>query len=454
MADGYISQIKTPDNKTYLLKDSEKTDEKVQQTSNSENKEFPIVLKNTNNTTNETAGVKYVGGVTVNPSDKTITATEFIGSIKANRIKPTIIKEWNSTSFYGANITGQDVHDLSTFWMLSVKPDSWYEPWMVRFKITTTCPAAANYYSVTYCMYSGRADGIVVFNWNERYDHAHYYTNIRTLKKAGFDAGLEHAIGINLYASNNYTNANYYRSFKLEYYDCDNCTVTILDNPIKWADWPNGTTTNYNGNNNANAVDRGLQESGDANSYDLLQMSNTYLKNGSFRFPGISLFGYDREGHAQPFSLYQSDYTSYTASISNKATRLYNTNGIDWTRGIYYNSSGGSWAGNADMNISIRLAQSAIDLRYTDNCVSTASTTLSMVSRKPVYIRGTLDDNGLFHVAPLDVTYSGATYCRTWTQDIPIEADNYVYWFIGYPYATSAYQINLFTENPLTNCNK
>jgi len=29
MADGYISQIKTPDNKVYLLKDSEKTDEKV-----------------------------------------------------------------------------------------------------------------------------------------------------------------------------------------------------------------------------------------------------------------------------------------------------------------------------------------------------------------------------------------------------------------------------------------
>ena len=425
------------------------TDAKVAQSSNTEDKEFPIILKNTNNTTNETNGVKYAGGVTVNPSDKTVTATEFIGNIKANRVQPTIVKNWTSTSFYGANISGQDVHDLSTFWMLSVKPDSWYEPWVVRFKITTTCPAAANYYSVTYCMYSGRADGIVVFNWNERYDHAHYYTNVRTLKKAGFDAGLGHAIGINLYASNNYTNANYYRSFKLEYYDCDNCTVTILDTPIKWANWPDGTTTNYNGNNNANAVDRGLQESGDANSYDLLQMSNNYIKNGAFRFPGISMFGYDREGHAQAFSLYQSGYTSYTASVSNKETRIYNTNGIDWTRGIHYNTSGGSWAENADMNITTRLAQSAVDLRYTDNCVSTASTTLSLVSRKAVYIRGTLDDNGLFHVAPLDVTYSGATYCRVWTQDIPTQVDNYVYWFIGYPYYTSAYQVNLYVENPL-----
>ena len=75
MAEGYISSIKLPDNKEYLLKDSEKTDEKVKQVGNTEDKEFPIILKYNNNTTNETNGVKYDGDVTVNPSKSQITAT-------------------------------------------------------------------------------------------------------------------------------------------------------------------------------------------------------------------------------------------------------------------------------------------------------------------------------------------------------------------------------------------
>lgn len=60
------------------------TDTKVTQNSNSENKEFPLLAKNTNNTTNETNPVKYAGGVTVNPSTKKITATGFIGDLEGN----------------------------------------------------------------------------------------------------------------------------------------------------------------------------------------------------------------------------------------------------------------------------------------------------------------------------------------------------------------------------------
>jgi len=75
VANEYISSIKLPNNKEYLLKDSEKTDEKVNQVSNTEDKEFPIILKYNNNTTNETNGVKYNGDVTVNPSKSKITAT-------------------------------------------------------------------------------------------------------------------------------------------------------------------------------------------------------------------------------------------------------------------------------------------------------------------------------------------------------------------------------------------
>lgn len=60
------------------------TDTKVTQNSNSENKEFPLLAKFTNNTTNETNTVKYAGGVTVNPSTKKITATGFVGDLEGN----------------------------------------------------------------------------------------------------------------------------------------------------------------------------------------------------------------------------------------------------------------------------------------------------------------------------------------------------------------------------------
>ena len=58
------------------------TDKKVQQDSNSEDKEFPLLAKYTNNTTNETNTAKYAGGVTVNPNKKQLTATKFKGALE------------------------------------------------------------------------------------------------------------------------------------------------------------------------------------------------------------------------------------------------------------------------------------------------------------------------------------------------------------------------------------
>ena len=88
MADGYISQIKTPDNKVYLLKDSEKTDEKVAQVGNAEDKEFPIILKNTDNTTDETANVKYSNNVTTDATaTKPFTFNPSTGTLKVTQIK-------------------------------------------------------------------------------------------------------------------------------------------------------------------------------------------------------------------------------------------------------------------------------------------------------------------------------------------------------------------------------
>ena len=50
------------------------------------NDEYPILLKKSSNTTNETNEVHYVGGITINPSTGTITATNINASIAWNKI--------------------------------------------------------------------------------------------------------------------------------------------------------------------------------------------------------------------------------------------------------------------------------------------------------------------------------------------------------------------------------
>jgi len=134
--------------------------------------------------------------------------------------------------------------------------------------------------------------------------------------------------------------------------------------------------------------------------------------------PPISLYGLDRENKAQAFSLYSADYTSSTTNIN--TARVYNTAGIDWTRGIWYSNSWTNFAKNADLNISPSFMYYAVDLRYTDNCIAaTSATTLGLVARKPVFFRGYIKEDGLFYLDPLSVTYNNATYKRAWTQDIP-----------------------------------
>lgn len=76
------------------------------------------------------------------------------------------------------------------------------------------------------------------------------------------------------------------------------------------------------------AANRGLRESGDDNTIDVIQMSSNYLTNSSdFRLAPYTLFGFDRMGRPQGVSLYSSEYTGNTTNTN--TARVYNTTGID-----------------------------------------------------------------------------------------------------------------------------
>lgn len=83
------------------------TDEKVAQTANTENKEFSILLKNSNDYNNETQGVKFANTankkVTINPSTGVITAP---GGLAGNASTATEFSSGTTVKLTG-NVTGE-----------------------------------------------------------------------------------------------------------------------------------------------------------------------------------------------------------------------------------------------------------------------------------------------------------------------------------------------------------
>ncbi len=381
--------------------------------------------------------------------------SEYI-DLLSNDLKTAVSKVYESTGFIG---TAND-YENTTWYFMSVHPNGWYQSWRVRFKIRSYCPSYTNVDSTSWIELYGRNTTVDAYKiFNQFHDRGHYYICDYPLKADGFNAGYGVAIGISIRYAVNYTTAACYRTFEVDFYDSDGCTVALLDTPVKWSNWEGNTNTNYGSIQVYDACSRGLQETSDANTVDVINLSNAYMINGSsMRMSPYTLFGISRDDKAQPISIYSDGYSSSTTNIN--TARLYNTTGIDYTKGLFYFNNGSNWAANANLDISPRKVSCAIDFRYTDNCVAASSaTTLGMIARKPVYLRGVIKNDGLFYLAPIEVTYNNATYKRAWTQDIPtqVETDGtyqYVYWFIGYPYyngsyANSLYQIDLFPENKI-----
>ena len=209
-------------------------------------------------------------------------------------IVPLIHKKYESTSYYATTNSWAD----GSWYFMSVVPNDWYTPWRVKFKIHSYAPNYSSYHAYTWSTVCGRSNSMIYANWNERQNSAHSYIVGYPMKKAGFDAGYGHAIGISIYNADSRTDSRYYRTFEIDYYECENCTVTIFDSPIKWSEWVGNTSTNYEAISSMNAIDRGLQESGDANSQGqyLLCQNYSYFKSA---VATETIAGGDIDGYCQ-----------------------------------------------------------------------------------------------------------------------------------------------------------
>lgn len=304
---------------------------------------------------------------------------------------PLVHKLYESTSYYA---TSADSWETSSWYFMSIRPDDWYKPWRVKFKVHSYCPSYTNVNSYTWAEYTGRADAIAYANWNEKYANAHYYIPYYPLKKAGFDAGYGHAIGISILYGTGYTTASYYRTFEIDYYECENCTVTILDTPVKWANWTGTGTTNYGSLGAPDACTRGLCETNDANTVTENRIAYFSGKTGPKGIWNGSLFMEDSDGTYQAICT-ASDGTVTSSNRTTATTKIPNSNGFKVLGTIWYCNTNY----NANTNISgssvVYSAISIFDSRYAFNTTLTAN---SLTPYKEVYLVGTINSNGLFYL--------------------------------------------------------
>lgn len=311
---------------------------------------------------------------------------------------PQIHKVYESTSYY-ATTTGS--WETSSWYFMSIRPDDWYKPWRVKFKVHTYCPNYPTYHSYTWTTLTGQSNAIGYANWNERYTSAHYYLPWYRLKKAGYDAGYGHAIGVSIMYGGGYTSSAYYRTFEIDYYECENCTVTFLDTPVKWSGWTGGNTTNYEDITYGDAITRGLQETGDSNTVTENRINYFAEKTGDKGIWANSLFMEDGSGTYQNICT-ASDGTVTADNRTTATTKIANTNGFKVGGKIYYTTT--SYLANTNISGSAVVYSSVtnFDTRYSMNTTLTAN---NLTPYQPIYLVGTIHSDGLYY---LDSTW--------WTQ--------------------------------------
>lgn len=346
-------------------------------------------------------------------------------------VQPAINKVYAPAASYGSS----DADSTCTFFFMSIKPDSWYKGWQVRFKVRTVADQYANVDSTTWCTLNGRADSLIYHNWNERYDIGHYYITCRTLKSAGFNAGLGHMAGISVRYATGRGNTAYTRKIHLDYYDCEGCTVTILDNANLWANLGNTTNysdTNYNGYSNLDAVNRGLRETSDDNTTSISTLYEQYggwvAANKLCRYQ----FVFENADH-EFVSIFGTD-NAYGTTNKTLLTVDFDPNGR-----IYYHNTSGTTAADANID-SGRLYYAVLaDLRYSFNVTQTASTTTFTGTRyHSLYLKTAMTAaTGMVHVAsnqPLVTT-------------LPTSNDGYYYIYLGQVH--DWYRVMMTGEHPV-----
>lgn len=303
----------------------------------------------------------------------------------------------------------------ASFYFAKVHPAVYEAPWRVSLRIRITAP-------VTYTQSIDieiRGDNSSFRSYNAMVNRdtnlAMYCINLYRAKSAGITNGKGHALGFGLRASTNPTSSSYPRTISVDVLEAEGCDVELID-AVKYADMDGTGSTNYDGLTELPVNTNGQNATNNGNT--------TYSKFLSAPVAGLN--------GMKPYTLCMQDANGLWTSIVNE-----NSTGTSKTRCTYglklgnvtYYSHNSSIAAGSNANDGLWESYT-LDFRYSANI-----NTSGLVTRKPVYLVGTMGNDGLFYLA--------STW---WATALPTSADGKVYIYVGDAY--SGYQIFLHVNNP------
>lgn len=340
---------------------------------------------------------------------------DFVAASKVHEKLEEAINPIESRMYSGIIGTANTVDDAS-FYFAKIHPTNYTTRWSVHFKIYVTAPETYTQtvniefggYGSTFSSY----DSYVVRNA----DLGLYFVNLYRATSAGISTNHKgHAVGFGLRASTNPTTASAARTIQADLLEVENCTVDFLDTAVKYANMDGTGSTNYYGLTEMGVATAGQNATNNSNT-SYTQFSNAVV---------AGTFGVKR------YTLLMKQSENTWSSFVNEANSVATTKTVS-TQGyipgkLIYSAGGAEYASGA--NTSTVFDAYPFDFRYSSNCGTT------LLSNKPVYLVGTIEDDGLFY---LDAN-------TWWTQTIPTEADYRTYIYVGNAY--SSYQVWLSTEN-------
>lgn len=308
-----------------------------------------------------------------------------------------------------------------TFYYAKIVPDDFYKPWRAKFRLHVYVPNQVNYDGVYTVDVGGCQSEYRVFSvennfYSTSYRPIYYHVLYRATQTGAATYG--HLFGTQIYAATNGNSTSYKRTIEVELLSQENCTVTLFDTAVTYANAPGTGSTNYAGYTQYNGVDYGYKVYGDVNTYYLTQLSSYNAIAGAAGIKQYALIMQDADGNWQGFC--------NEAGTGNTKTK--NTAGFRLGR-VYYNYSSTNYAENE--RASAIYEHCTKDLRYDCNCGTT-----TLTAYLPVYLKGSLGSDGLFYLAD------------DWiTQTLPTTDDGYLYIELGRMYST--YQVSLGITKPI-----
>lgn len=375
-------------------------------------------LENTNTTWNSWNAIAHApnGGV---GDAGTPVYMDTDGTLKETQLKLDDIDPICSKTYTGLYGSANDAAGAS-FYFATIKPNNYYGVWKIKYRIKADVPNQSSYHGYSDVEIYGKTNTYINYLiFNSHFDtsyRTYYYHNLYRATEAGSSA-YGHLLGIGLRTSKESTNSSYPRTVTVEVIEAENCTVTMLADPVKYANAPGTGATNYAGLTEFDGYTNGLVGSkNDANDTYTVRDYYTRLTAGTNGMKQYSLVMQDANGTWQSFTTDSGTGTSKTK----------NTVGFQLGK-IYYIYTGSNYASGTTCGDNI-VTSHAINLnfQYSSNCGT------SLVAYKPLYIKGTYNpSDGLFYLAD-----------TWWTQDLPTTEDGFIYKQIGYARTSYNYEFS------------